>query len=107
METIHEILNDLGLVAWLWAIPVCFLKGRRVVGWFGVLMLLSSTVLALYGGRYWRNGVIDDWWWALFVIQGWIVLALVATTALRPPIPGSWWTRHRSFRRSRCRWVCG
>lgn len=93
METLLSILDFVGLIAYLVVVPICFLKGRHGIAWFGVIMLVTGVALSFQGLRYLRDGLVDDWWWAVFNAQGVAVLLLLSSVALRDAKLGSWWDR--------------
>lgn len=94
-------LGDAIAVAFLAAIPICFLKGRRNFGWLGVVAFLlgASVRFPLY--QYLRGRDALDWFWVWWIIGSAFAIVVIGA-ALRPAKPNSWWSR-RSDRRVRPR----
>jgi hypothetical protein len=91
LEALLSILDFVGLIAYLVVVTICFLKGRHEFAWFGVIMLVTGAALSFQGLRYLRDGLVDDWWWAVFNAQS--VAVLLLSVALRDAKLGSWWDR--------------
>ena len=96
METWWSLIDAISLVAWLVAIPICFLKGRVGFGWFGILMFGTGIALSLPVYRIARDGAAPEWWLWVFQAQGVVLLVLMITIASRRARFGSWWDRRHS-----------
>lgn len=93
METLWSLTDAIGLVVWLVAIPICFLKGRIGFGWFGILMFGTGVALSPPVYRIARDGDVPEWWLWVFRAQGLVLLVLMITIASGRARTGSWWDR--------------
>ena len=93
MEAVVGLVDVLALAGFLVAVPVCFLKGRRGIGWCGLFLFASGAALSVPLYRLYRDGHVDEWWWLLWVLQGLAGVALLVSMARRPAGSGSWWAR--------------
>lgn len=90
------VLNDLVVLPLMvGAVALCFLKGRRRVGWIGIAVLGVGSVVALPIFRALRDHDAEGWLMLPFLV-GLGVLAVVGREALRPPLSDSWWARRHS-----------
>ena len=85
-------------LAFLVSIPICFLKGKTRIGWFGI-GLLAASILAIF--VLFRSipdeptVAFDTWLTATRLVI--VALSLVViVAAVRPAEPGSRWSRKRA-----------
>ena len=102
MEAVVASVDLVLVVVWLSAVAVCFLKGRKWFGIFGIAWLALSVPLWFQLVSLSRSGEIDDGWVWLSLLQGGLVLILLAIISIGPPASGSWWhRRHHTERGAR------
>jgi hypothetical protein len=92
MEGFFDLIGNVVAVMFLAAIPICFLKGRPGIGWFGGLAFLVGALVTLPLYRSLRLGEMTDWFW-WWRIAGITIGMFVIVVAARPARPGSWWHR--------------
>jgi hypothetical protein len=90
MESLLAILDFFVLLAHCVVIPICFLKGRLWLGWFGLFMFGTGAALSFPLFLYVRDGLVDEWWQWVFNAQGLAVLVLLASITASAARPGSW-----------------
>lgn len=93
VEGVVGLVDALVLVGFLVCVPVCCLKGRPGIGWFGLFMFVSGAALSFPVYRLYRDGWVSDWWRLLWALQGLVVVLLLGSVARRPARSGSWWAQ--------------
>lgn len=97
MDMLFGILGPVITIAFLAGIVVCFSKGRRGYGWFGVVaFVLGATVwFPLFSCL--RNADLARFSWVPFTV-GTIPAVIVLAAASGPALPGSSWDEHTHAR---------
>ncbi len=102
LEAVADLLGLLVAVGFLAAIPVCFLKGRRGFGWFGIVGFAVGLAINFPVFRFGREEGLDEWLW-LWRGAGLLIAVIVIVAATQPGEPDSRWerrVRHRLARHS-------
>ena len=89
MADVLAAVDVLTLVAYAAAVPICFLKGKYAIGWFGVVMFASGAVLSFPLYQLYRDGHVAGWYWLLWSLQGVAIALLMVAMSRRPARPGS------------------
>jgi uncharacterized membrane protein YeaQ/YmgE (transglycosylase-associated protein family) len=92
MSEVYGLVEAVVGLLFLAAIPVCFLKGRRAMGWFGAVAYVVGAVVWFPLFRHFRAEGDDHWMWLVRVV-GLVVALVVIAVALRPARKGSYWQR--------------
>lgn len=87
---IWDLLSLIGMGA---AVTVCFLKGKSLFAWLGIVItgLGAAMWFPLYHAV--RNREISEGLLWLWMAQGAAILVVMGAIALGSPEPGSWWER--------------
>ena len=92
MESVSALLGDVVALLLLAAIPICFLKARRGLGWIGILTLVVGAGVGFPLFMYLRDRSAEEWFW-MWQAPGLVLGGVVIVGAYRPARAGSWWHR--------------